>query len=112
MLIKINETELNLNVKLGVTIRIKTQFKKTYNQVVESLESMDTVELIDLLYCGLTADQISKADFTSLVLENWGMGDLLDHVTDFIKQIQYPGMSNEEIEKKLMEKREQANKYR
>ncbi len=111
MLRQIGEKEFDFNCKLGVTVRIKSKFKKSYNQVVEDLDKMDTVDMVSLLYCGLKQDQISESEFTNYVFENCGMGDLTDAIAWFIKQIQYPGLSEDEIEKKLQEKRAMAKKY-
>lgn len=109
---KIGERDFDFNCKLGVTMRIKSKFKMTYNQIIDKLETLDVDQLIDLMYCGLAQDQILDVEFKEYIYNNIGMGDLMDAVTWFMKQIQYPGLGEEEIEKKLMEKKEQAEKYR
>lgn len=108
MLLDIKGKELDFNCTLGVTIRIKSKFKKTYNEMIAILDKLDTPELIDFLYCGLNSDQISETEFKQYVFDNCGMGDLMDYVTWFVKQIQYPGLTEDEIEKKLEEKRQKA----
>lgn len=111
MLLKIKDKEFDFNCTLGVTIRIKSTFKKTYNQIISELDKLDTEEMIKLLYCGLTDAQIKESDFLSYLFENCGMADLTDYVSWFVKQIQYPGMSEEDIEKKLLERKQKAELF-
>lgn len=109
MILDIQGKEFDFNTTLGVTVRIKSKFKKSYNQIIGELDKLDTDEMIALLYCGLRPEQIAETEFKEYMFENCGMGDLTDAVTWFVKQIQYPGLSEEEIEKKLMEKRKQVS---
>lgn len=111
MLRTIQGREFDFNCKLGATVRIKSKFKKTYNQVVEDLDKLDAEGMIALLYCGLSPEQISETDFIAYIFETCGMGDLTDEISWFIKQIQYPGLTEDEIEKKLSEKRAMVQKY-
>lgn len=109
MLYTIGEKELDFNVKLGVTKKIKETFKgDSFNSVLKKLDKMDIPELIKLLYCGLDEEQLSYSEFKDLCYDNMGMGDLYDLVQLFIKKIQYPGLTEEEIDKKLAEKKSQA----
>lgn len=104
----IGEKELEFNVKLGTTVKIKKAFNKGFNDVLRSLDKLDIDELIKLLYCGLSEEQISKEGFVELCYDNLGMMELYELVQDFIKKIQYPGLSIEEIDKKLEEKNKKA----
>lgn len=108
MILDINGKELEFSTTLGVTVKIKQKFKKPYTQLLSELDRLDPEEMINLLYCGIKPDQMTETEFKAFMYDNCGMGDLTDAVTWFIKQIQYPGLSEEEIEKKLMEKRAQA----
>lgn len=108
MILDINGKEFDFNCKLGVTVRIKSKFKKSYNELLNELEKLDAEKMVELLYCGLSQEQITESDFKAYVFDNCGMGDLTDYVAWFVKQIQYPGLSEDEIEKKLVEKRQKA----
>lgn len=112
MLKEIGGREFDFNCKLGVTVRIKSKFKKTYNQLVEELEKLDATDMVALLYCGLSPEQITESEFINHCFETVGLGDLTDAIAWFIKQIQYPGLTEDEIEKKLEEKRAMAQRYR
>ena len=100
--------ELEFNVKLGTTVKIKKAFNKNFNDILKNLDKLDIEDLIKMLYCGLSEDKISKDEFTTLCFDNLGMMELYELVQMFIKKIQYPGLSIEEIDKKLDEKNKQA----
>jgi len=104
----IGDKELEFNVKLGTTVKIKKAFNKNFNDILKSLDKLDVEDLIKLLYCGLSEDQISKQEFIDLCYDNLGLMDLYDIVQIFIKKIQYPGLTIEEIDKKIEEKNKQA----
>ena len=74
----IGDKELNFNVKLGTTVKIKKAFNKNFNDILKSLDKLDVEELIKLLYCGLSEDQITKQEFTDLCYDNLGLMDLYD----------------------------------
>lgn len=91
------------NCKLGTTVKIKTKFGKPFMQVIQGIETLDTLELIKILYCGVDKEVISYNDFETLVLEEIGLMDLYELVQKFVKKIQYPGLSFEEIDEKMNE---------
>lgn len=110
MLYNIQEREFDFDCTLRTCLKIKSKFKKTYNEVVSSLDKLDEREMISLLYCGLRQSDVTENEFQDYILDNCGMGDLTDALMWFIKQIQYPGLTEDEIEKKLMLKREKASR--
>ncbi len=108
MLKTIGNQEYEFNVKLGTTIKIKKKFNKSFTQVLNDIEKFDVEDLIKLLHCGLDEEKIKLDEFKENLLENIGMMELYDLVECFIKQIQYPGLTEEEIEKKIIEKNQKA----
>ena len=111
MTLKILDREYDFNCKLITCVKIKNKFNKNYNQLISEIETMDVNDMISLLYCGLNKDEVDESDFRNYLLDNCGMGDLYDYVSWFVKQLQYPGLSEEEIEKKLLMKKQQAEKF-
>ena len=107
MIKEIGNVEYNFNVKLGTTVKIKKAFNKSFNQVLSELDKFDVEDLIKLLYCGID-ESITKDEFKNNLLDNLGLMELYELVEQFIKQIQYPGLSEEEIEKKIIEKNQKA----
>lgn len=112
MTLKIVDREYDFNCKLKTCIRIKGRFGKNYTELVNDIEKLDVNDLINLLYCGLNKDEVDEKEFKDYLLDNCGMADLYDYVTWFIQQLQYPGLTEEEIEKKLLEKREKVNRLK
>lgn len=108
MIKTIGNQEYEFNVKLGTTIKIKKAFGKSFNQVLNDLEKFDIEDLIKLLYCGIDENKCTKDEFKEHLLDSIGMMELYDLVECFIKQIQYPGLTEEEIDKKIMEKNQKA----
>lgn len=102
----------DFNCKLMTCMKIKSKFKKNYLEVIDELEKMDPSQLVDLLYCGLDSGKVNYDDFKNHLFDNCGMGDMLDYVMWFVNQLQYPGLSEEEIEKKLMEKKAKAQRLK
>lgn len=106
---EIGQKEYTFNCKLRTCVKIKQQFKKNYNQIIEELDKLDVMDMIKLLYCGLDSNEVSEEDFRNNLLDNCGMGEMYEILTWFIKQLQYPGLSEEEIEKKLEEKKQKKS---
>lgn len=109
---KIGEKEYEFNVKLGTTIKIKKAFNKPFNDVLGTLDKLDVDELIKLLYCGIDENKHTKEEFTEDIYNELGLMELYDIVQLFIKKIQYPGLTEEEIDKKLMEKNQKAQELK
>lgn len=110
MTLKIVDREYDFDCKLRTCIKIKGKFGKNYNQLISEIENLDVNDMINLLYCGLNKDEVDEKEFKEYLIDNCGMGDLYDYVSWFVKQLQYPGLTEDEIEKKLLEKREKAEK--
>ena len=106
MTLKIHEREYEFDCRLRTCVKIKSKFGKNYTDLINEIEKLDVHDMINLLYCGLNKDEIDEKEFRDYLLDNCGMGDLYDYVSWFIKQLQYPGLSEDEIEKKLLEKKE------
>lgn len=108
--IKIGEQELQCITTLRVAITIQSKFRKPYMQVLENVEKLDLSEQIKLLYCGIELGEdkvkITEEEFKTLILDNekYGIEGLITDLERFINALQYPGLSEEEIEKKLLEK--------
>lgn len=112
---KINGKTFEFNCKLRTCVKIRGRFKKTYNEIIDQLDKMTEEELAIFLYVGIVFDEknaMSEEEFINLVLDSdMGIGDLLDLVMKYAKRLQYPGLSEEELEKKLLEKKAEADKY-
>ena len=108
MIKTIGGNEFTFNTKLGTTLKIKKRFNKPFNAVLENIDKMDVEDLIRLLHCGIDENETPLNDFKDHLLETIGLMELYELVQSFIKQIQYPGLSDEEIDAKLKEKNLEA----
>jgi len=115
MNITIGGQEFNLDTRLRVCYELQKQFNKKYMEIFKSISTMGIEEQIKMLYCGLSKEDKEKTSLTSfvdLLLDNIGLDEMLDHITKFVNQIQYPGLTEEEIEKKVQEKQAKLNKMK
>lgn len=115
MYIKYNNEEIECVTTLRVAMNIQKKFRKPYLQVLSNIEELDLEEQIKILFCGIELgkdNNIIFEDFKNYVLDNIGLEQLENYLESFINSIQYPGLSEEEIEKKLIEKIEKQKKLR
>lgn len=104
------EVEIELSEKLQTALNIQKRFSKPYLAVARNIGNMQVEELISYLGCGLRGNVMSIDEFKPLVLENMGLGDLFDAVSGLTLAIQYPGLTEDEIEKKLIAQQEKAKR--
>jgi len=94
--------EIELSEKLNTALNIQKAFaNKPFIEVARGIGKMKIEDLITFLVCALKPGQMTTQAFRDLVMENVGMGDLFEHVGNLIQAIQYPGLTEEEIEKKV-----------
>ncbi len=98
MEIKIGNKNYELKTNLFVVKKMQGTFKKPFTKIIENLGNMELEEQIKLLLCGSKEDD--RAEIETAIYENLGFNDLLEKLQDFIMQIQYHGLSKEEIEEK------------
>lgn len=112
MILKLGERELQINTTLGVCYKIEKAFdRKKYMQVFQEVKDMGIEDQLKLLHCGVKESEgVSFSDFKDLVSgdENFGLNDLFENIMRFVNQLQYPGLSEDEIEKKQQEKAQRA----
>ncbi|MCL2797033.1 MAG: hypothetical protein FWD58_03140 [Firmicutes bacterium] len=111
MYIKLNE-DYEVKTTLGTIRDIEKAFGKSFFEVVNSVSTMKIEEQIKLLYVGLRKahPEMAEAAFNALCEEYLGIGDLMEYLEKYFYALQYPGLSEEEvqdrIEKKLQKSRE------
>lgn len=103
-----------LKCTLGTIKDIENYFKKTFNEVVSMLDKMSTSEQIEMLYLGAKRanENIERDTFIEECENTLGVGTLTEMIEEFILQLQYPGQTKEEIQKKIMEKLEKVQKIK
>lgn len=102
MILTINKKDYELKTNLRVVKGIQGAFKgKPFIKIVEEIENLSLEELIKILMCGISdTDKETKEELEEAIYDNWGLADIYDNVKKFIMLIQYPGLTDEEIEEK------------
>ena len=108
MNINVNGEDFELSTKLLTTKRIEWKFKKPYLRILENIQDMESEDQVNLMACGI-AYVDGKEDKEEIkrfkeAMDEIGIGDLSDYLEKFIDGLQYPGLSEEEIEQKKLEK--------
>jgi len=103
----------NYEVKstLGTIREIERLFDKAFLDVVNSITSMKIEEQIRFLFAGVKKANPDMAEnkFVELCEDYLGMGELMEYLEQYIFALQYPGLSEQEVQEKL-EKKLQKNK--
>lgn len=100
--------EIEFSEKLQTALNVQKRFAKPFLKAAHGIPSMTVEELISFLSCGLKS--MKPDDFKELALEHMGLNDLYDAVSKLVLAIQYPGLSEDEIEKKVQAQQEKIRK--
>lgn len=105
MYIKLDK-DREVKCTLGTIRDIEKKFNKGFYEILRGLDKMTVTEQIRLLYVGVgKADpNLSEESFAEICDEYLGMGELQESLENFLYQLQYPGLSNAEIQEKIQKK--------
>lgn len=116
MFIQYQDREIECVTTLRVAMNLQTKFRKPYMRVLESIEGLELQEQAKILYAGIELGKdkdIKFNDFLDYIVDGgMGLDGLGECLEDFVNGLQYPGLSEEEIEKKLIAKAEKQKKMR
>lgn len=114
MKINYKNEELECVTTLRVAMNIQKEFKKPYMVVLKNIENLDLEEQIKILYLGLKLanNELKFEDFKNYILDEVGLEQLGEYLEEFVNGLQYPGLSEDEIEKKLIAKMEKQKKMK
>lgn len=115
MYIKYKNEDIECVTTLRTAMNIQKKFRKPYMQVLANIDTLDLEEQIKIIHCGIELGnnkELCFEDFKEYILDELGLEDLENYLETFINGLQYPGLSEEEIEKKLIEKIEKQKKLR
>ena len=113
MKIKLDK-EYEVKCTLGTIKEIENLFNKPFFAIASALDKLTTTEQLKLLFMGVKrADStVREDDFMTACDDYLGIGDLTDCLEEFILQLQYPGSTKEEIEKKIEKKLQVAERVK
>jgi len=108
------DKDYEVKTTLGTICDIEKTFGKGFFELAGEIGKMTTDQQIKLLYVGVRKAQpeIAEETFNTLCENHLGLGDMTDYLEQFILQLQYPGFSREEIQKKIEMKMKQAERLK
>lgn len=116
MYIKLDR-EYEVKCNLGTIREIEKSMSQGFYAIMQNVSALTVEEQLKMLFAGVKrADPAMSFEAFYDLCENYlGMGDLLEYLEKYLYALQYPGLSEEEvqqkIEKKLQRSRElQVNK--
>ena len=102
----------NYEVKttLGTTRDIEKAFGKGFFELAGEIAKMTIDQQIKLLYVGAKkADPaLTEIDFNEACENYLGIGDLMEYLEQFFYALQYPGLSEDEVQEKIQKKLERS----
>jgi len=111
MYIKLDK-EYEVKTTLGTIREIEKQFGRAFFDIIKSVTSMVIEEQMRLLYVGVhkANSDLTETAFADLCEDNMGMGDLMEYLEKYLYALQYPGLSEQEVQERLEKKLEKSRK--
>lgn len=106
------DKDYEVKCTLGTIKDIENRFNKPFFTLISGLDKLTTSEQIKLLYVGVKRanSEITEAQFTEECENNIGLGELTEYLEQYILELQYPGLSREEVQQRVEKKLEQTRK--
>ncbi|MDR3022291.1 MAG: hypothetical protein LBU60_06445 [Clostridiales bacterium] len=111
MYIKLDR-EYEIKTTLGTIKEIEKTFGKSFFEVINSLSNMKIEEQIKMLYVGVKKANLDMTEnaFAELCDSFVGLGDLMEYLEQYIYALQYPGLTEQEVQDKLEKKLQRTHK--
>ena len=105
------DKQYQVKTTLGTIRDIERVFGKSFFEVVNSVSKMKVEDQIKLLYVGVKKmnAELSEETFNALCEDFLGIGDLMEYLEKYFYALQYPGLSEQEVQEKI-EKKLQKNR--
>ena len=109
MFIKLDR-DYEVKTTLGTIRDIEKSFNKPFFDVVNEISKMKMDDQMRLLYIGAKKadNNLTQEDFFSKCEEYLGIGDLFEYLEKYFYSLQYPGLSDEEVQSKIQKKLQQS----
>jgi len=110
MFIKLDK-DYEIKTTLGTIRDIEKAFGKSFFEIINDISKMSTDQQIKLLYIGVRRahPEISEDAFNAKCEDYLGIGDLMEYLEQYFYGLQYPGLSESEVQSKI-EKKLQKNR--
>lgn len=106
------DKDYEVKTTLGTIRDVEKTFGKGFFELAGEITKMTIDEQVKLIYVGVRKanPDLTEEKFISLFEEHLGIGDLMELLEKYMYGLQYPGLSEEEvqdrIQKKLLRNRE------
>lgn len=108
MNIKLNNNTIEINANLNVAFKLQERFQMPYMKVIEHITTKEAKidEQIKFLFICYQngGGTLSEQDFGEQLLNCNGISQINEYLEQMILNLQYPGMSEAEIEEELKKK--------
>jgi len=113
MYIKLDR-DYEVKTTLGTIREIERLFDKSFFEVISDVGSMKVEEQIKLLYAGIRKanPSITEQAFSDLCDDHVGLGDFLEYLEKYIYALQYPGLSETEVQEKVEKKLQRVQTHK
>ena len=107
MFIKLDR-EYEIKTTLGTIRDIERVFGKSFFEVIQGIGTMIVEDQIKLLFVGARRanPSLDEAVFIAACEDNLGMGDLTEYLEKFFYAVQYPGLTDKEVQERIGKKLE------
>ncbi|MCL2234365.1 MAG: hypothetical protein FWC02_01640 [Firmicutes bacterium] len=111
MYIKLDR-EYEIKTTLGTIREIEKLFKKSFFEVINSVTNMLLDDQLKMLFAGVKKanPEMTEKTFNDLCDDYLGMGEIMEYLEQYIFALQYPGLTEEEVQEKLEKKLERTQK--
>lgn len=110
MYIKLDK-EYEVKCNLGTVREIEKSLGKGFFEILQNVTALTSEQQIKMLFAGVKRanSELTFEQFNNLCEDYLGMGDLMEYLEKYIYALQYPGLSEEEVQQKI-EKKLQKNR--
>lgn len=104
------DKDYELKCTLGTIREIEQRFNKGFYTLMRDIEKMSVSDQLKLIYVGIkkAGADISEQNFSDLCDKYMGMGELTELLEKYLLQLQYPGLSTDEIKDRIQKKLQKA----
>jgi len=110
MYVKLDK-DYEIKTTLGTIREIERVFGKSFFEIIKDISAMKIDDQIKLLYVGAKKadDSLKEKDFIAACEDNIGIGELIENLERYFYALQYPGLSEEEVQQRIGKKLHQSN---
>lgn len=108
------DREYEAKTTLGTIRDIEKAFGKPFIEVVNAIAGMKVEEQIKLLYIGVKKKnpELTEEAFNVLCEDHLGIGDLMEYLERYFYALQYPGLSEQEVQEKIEKKLQKSRQLK